>query len=417
MIADDHRKRSSCRLCESSRVRLILAMPSCPPVDHFLLPDQITAQATTYPMDLYMCTDCGHAQLLDVVNPEILFGQYIYTSSSSPDLDAHFSAYVESVARKLNLTEKSFVVDIGSNDGLLLSKFADLGMKIQGVDPAQDIALDAIANGVPTEISFMDDAVAERIKQKHGLADLVCANNVFSHSDDLKQFALAVRSLLKQDGVFVFEVSYLLDLVKNFVVDYIYHEHLAHHSVKPLKLFFESIGMKLFDVERKPVKGGSLRGYASLSTAKWPTNRRIGELIAEENHQGLYTIDLYGQLSDKIHRLAVASKAAVSEANTRTGAVGSYGASATSTVLNYMLDLNQYFAAIVDDNPLRQGRLSPGYHIPVISGEALLASDIRVVFISAWRFADLIVQRNSEFLKSGGTFINPLPDFKIIKDG
>ena len=417
MRVGDYRKRSSCRLCGSSLVQQILAMPDCPPVDHYLLPEQVIEPSKTYPMDLYMCADCGHAQLLDVVNPKILFQQYIYTSKSSPDLDLHFSEYAEAVVRRLDLTPKSFVVDIGSNDGLLLSKFAERGIKIQGVDPAEEIALGAIENGVPTEIAFMNDAVAERIKERHGLADVVCANNVFSHSDDLKQFAIAIRSLLKGDGVFIFEVSYLLDLVQNFVVDYIYHEHLAHHSVKPLKHFFESIGMKLFDVERKPVKGGSLRGYAALSTAKWPTAETIEQRITDEENLRLYSLDSYAELSDKIKTLAASSKAAIHDAVSGNGSVASYGASATSTVLNYMLDLNQYFSAIIDDNPIRQGRLSPGYHIPVISREALLESDTKVVFISAWRFAAMILHKNSAFIKSGGTFINPLPDFKIIKDG
>ena len=412
-----HYKRSTCRLCTSPNVSLIYAMPACPPVDNYRFEEDPQINLPAFPMDLYMCRACGHAQLLDVVDPEILFGNYIYTSGSSPDLDAHFTAYAERLTDYARLSPESLVVDIGSNDGLLLSKFRSKGVRIQGVDASNSVSKQAIDGGIPTIVSFFTAAVAREIRAAIGKADLVCANNVFSHSDNLRGFAEAVRDLLKPDGLFVFEVSYLRDLVENRVVDYVYHEHLAHHSIKPLKIFFESLSMRLIDVERVTTKGGSIRCYAALAKSTWTTQSIVQRMILAEETVGLYRHEVYVALKQEMETIGLKTRVMLEAEVSKGGKVACYGASATSTVITSIFDVNKYFSLIVDDNPIRQGRLSPGYKIQVKSNSEFLAENPAITFIAAWRFADMIISRNKLYLATGGAFIVPLPAFKVVGRG
>jgi SAM-dependent methyltransferase len=407
-------KRSNCRLCLSHDVSMIYPMPACPPVDNYRFENEPEINLPAFPMDLYLCSACGHAQLLDVVDPNILFGHYIYTSSSSPDLDAHFTSYADTIVKYAALGADSLVVDIGSNDGLLLSKFKAHGVRVQGIDPAASVAQQAIAKGIPTVISFINPEAVKSVLDGAGAADVVCANNVFSHSDDLRGFAECARSLLKSDGFFVFEVSYLRDLVENKVIDYVYHEHLAHHSIQPLKMFFESLGMRLFDVERIVTKGGSIRCFAALKGSKWHEKPVIAQMIAEERAIGLYDRKVYDDLKKEMDLIGEKTRSILGAEVAKKVAVASYGASATTTVLNAMFDIDKYISFIVDDNPVRQGRLSPGAKIPVKSKADFLAANPPVTFIAAWRFADMIISRNKEYLDGGGRFIVPLPVFKVV---
>lgn len=407
-------RRKTCRLCDSVKLEKILSFPSSPPVDNYRYANEPEISLPDLPMDLYMCSKCGHAQLLDVVKPEILFGNYIYTSSSSPDLQEHFGAYVEVLKSKVNLNSGDFVIDIGSNDGLLLQKLQAIGCKVQGVDPAESVANRAIENNIPTIVSFLNETVVEGILAESGPADFVTANNVFSHSDDLRNFAQMIRCLLKPEGVFIFEVSYLKDLVENKVLDYVYHEHLAHHSVVPLKRFFESIGMRLFDVEHVNVKGGSIRGFASLVDSSWQDSGSVELFIQDELEIGLYGDDVYRNLTDYFSQLKSQINAELRREMDMGHVIASYGASATSTVLLKLLGIEEFVSFIIDDNVDRQGRLSPGALLPVYPRSFLLDKKPAVTFIAAWRFSDLILSRNAEYLAAGGKFIVPLPSITKV---
>jgi SAM-dependent methyltransferase len=390
-------------------------MPTCPPVDNYRFASEPEINHPAFPMDLYMCSGCGHAQLLDVVSPNILFGNYIYTSGSSTDLDKHFQAYSASIISRFNLGRGSFVIDIGSNDGLFLSKFLANGIKVLGIDPARSVAEKALAAGIPTEISFINQEVVGKVIAEHGLADIVSANNVFSHSDDLRSFAECARDLLKTNGIFVFEVSYLMDLVDGKVVDYIYHEHLAHHSVRPLRMFLESLGMKLIDVERVRTKGGSIRVCATKSTSERIVSVSVAKLEQDELSANLYRLETYRELQDFMLERTRQVVAILSSIKSSGGKIASYGASATATVLNHMMDINQFFSFIVDDNLERQGRLSPGFQIPVKSRNSLTLEQPDLVVISSWRFSEEIISKNKEYLDAGGRFLVPLLELKVVK--
>lgn len=366
-------------------------------------------------MNLYMCKCCGHAQLLDVVNPIILYGNYIYTSGSSPDLNRHFASYAKQVIGYLNLAPGVKILDVGSNDGLLLSKFKDLGFTVLGVDPSEFVASRASERGIRTEIGFFDLEMVDRLLNSYGYVDLVTANNVFSHADNLREFAKCASAVLSENGAFVFEVSYLKDLVDHLVIDYVYHEHLCHHSVKPLKQFLALCGLKLINIERVKTKGGSIRCYSVKAQNSIVPSPIVERMIDEEIAAGLYSHSTYQALHAKMDEISFDVRQYLGQVLADGGSVAAYGASATSTVLNAIMQIDHLVSFIVDDNSERQHRLSPGSMVPVLGASALVEYRPRCVVLSAWRFAPEIISRNQEYLAAGGVFVVPLPELKVIK--
>src|SRR5712691_7734757 len=290
-MSANYRHRSTCRLCESRALDLAFKLNPSPPVDSYVTQSQLREEQECFPMDLYLCRSCGHAQLLDVVSPALLFGNYIYTTTSAPGLVEYFQDYAQKVCARLQPRRGSLVVDIGSNDGTLLAFFKERGLTVLGVDPATDIAMAATQRGMETLPEFFDSRVAGDILRSRGVAAIVTANNVFAHADNLGDMADGIRTLLSPDGVFVFEVSYLLDMLNNMVFDFIYHEHLSHHSVKPLKRFLRQHELHLFGVERTPSKGGTIRCFAQLVGGSRPEHQDVERLIKLEEDAKLYSIE------------------------------------------------------------------------------------------------------------------------------
>jgi hypothetical protein len=378
----------------------------------YLPPERAGEAADRFPLDLFLCRSCGHVQLFDVIDPVRLFANYVYTSASSPGLEDHFRRYADDVADQLALPSGGLVVDVGSNDGTLLRQFVRRGMRVVGVDPAAEIARSATSQGIPTLCGFMDAETAGRVVREHGPAQLCTANNVFAHNDQLGDMAGALASLLAEDGAFVFEVSYLLDTVQGLVFDFIYHEHLCYHSVKPLDAFLRRHGMQLFDVDRVASKGGSLRGFAQLLGGPRPTSPRVAQFIAREESAGLYDPATYRAYIARVNALRDQTVAYVRDCRARGRTVAGYGASATVTTLLHHFQMGDLIDFLVDDNPIRHGTVSPGYGIPVKPPEALDSDRPDVVVILAWRFAQQIMSRRPEYLRHGGTFVVPAPAFQ-----
>lgn len=410
----DYFRRPDCRLCNHSKLDLALQLTPSPPVDAFVPKEKLNISQETFPLDLFVCRDCGHAQLLDVVDPKILFGNYIYETASSPGLVNHFRRYANEVAEYVKPPTGGLVIEIGSNDGTLLSFFKQKGLRVLGIDPATEIAAGATSKGLPTLPEFFGSAVAKSVRKNYGEAVLVCANNVFAHSDSLADMADGVRALLSSDGVFVFEVSYMLDMIENMVFDFIYHEHLCHHAVKPLQRFLAAHGMELINVERVSTKGGSIRVYAQLAGGPRPVLPIVEELIKREEEFGLYSLHCYRNYSAKVEQIREQNAGLIKNLLAQGKTIAAYGASATTTVLTYHFDLGNALKFIIDDNPTRQGLYSPGHHIPVVSAESIYEMKPDYVVVLAWRFADMIIKKHQEYLSQGGRFIIPLPQLQLI---
>jgi SAM-dependent methyltransferase len=409
------KRRKHCRLCEGGNLQLVLPIAASPIGDAYVTADKLHEEQALYPLDLYLCMDCAHVQNLDVVDPEILFRDYIYVTSSSLGLVEHYRRYSDEVSSRLGVTPGSLVVEIGSNDGSLLQFFKALGMRVVGIDPARRIADEATAKGIPTLPEFFSSALARDIRTKHGPAAIVAANNVFAHADDLADIVRGVRVLLDEDGVFVFEVSYLVDIVDRFLFDTVYHEHVCYHSIVPLERFLKRLGMQLFDVQRISSKGGSIRCFSQrLPEGKRPTSPIVGELSGLELERGFGKPEVYRAYGAAIEQRKRALHELIDSGRAAGKTVAGYGASTTVTTLTWHFALMDKLEFLVDDNPRKQGLYSPGCHTPVIASEELYTRRPDYVVVLAWNYAEAIIKRHQRFIAEGGCFVVPLPELRVV---
>ena len=394
----------------------VLSLRPTPPANAFIAERELGTAQDVYPLDVYFCEDCAHVQLLDVVDPGLLFGNYVYVSGTSPVFIKHFKSYAEEiVSAYAPAPAGELVLDIGSNDGTLLRQFQDLGMTVLGVDPARDIAAAATNAGIETMATFFSRKLAGEILTKHGPAKVVTANNVFAHADDLSDITLGVCELLSPDGVFVFEVSYLVDVFENTLFDTIYHEHLAYHTVRPLQGFFDRHGLELIKAERVASHGGSLRGVVQHKDGPHAVDGSVLTRVVHEAEIGLHEAATLQQLGDKIFRVGTELMAFLKSMKASGKRIAGFGAPAKATTLMYQFDMGpDMIDFIVDDSPLKQDLFSPGMHIPVLPSEALYSKRPDAVVVLAWNFAEPIIKKHAAFVEQGGQFIVPLPSVRIV---
>jgi SAM-dependent methyltransferase len=412
------RRRKQCGLCEANEARLreVLRLAPTPPANEFVSQAAVGKPQDTIPLTLLLCETCGHLQLAEIVDPERLFRNYVYVSGTSPVFVEHFRRYAAETISRFQLGKDSLVVEVGSNDGTLLKQYQAQGVpNVLGIDPASEIVKAAQAAGVPTIEAFFGPELAERLRAERGPAALICANNVFAHTESLVGFARGVRTLLADQGVFVFEVSYLVDVVEKLLFDTIYHEHLAYHAVAPLVRFFDKLGMRLFDAERVDTHGGSVRCYVSLSSASHATSERLGLLLELEKKIGVFSPDTYAVYQRRIDERGKLLREKLSALRAEGKHIAGFGAPAKLTGLMYAFGIDgKSIDFIVDDSKWKQGLFTPGTHIPVVSSSALYERNPDWCVIFAWNFADAIIAKHSAYTQKGGHFIVPLPELREV---
>jgi SAM-dependent methyltransferase len=392
-------------LCGGQRLTLVLELVPTPPANAFVSRDELNRRQCCFPLDVFFCEDCCHAQILDVVNPAVLFENYVYVSGTSPVFVAHFESYARSILDQFKPAAGSLVLDIGSNDGTLLRFFQQAGMQVLGVDPARSIAEEATRKGIKTLPAFFSPQLAADIRSKHGAAKVITANNVFAHIDDLESIVEGVRTLLASDGVFVFEVSYLADVFEKTLFDTIYHEHLDYHSVKPLVPFFQRLGMELIEAVRIGSHGGSLRGMAQLKGGPHRVGKSVAEAIAGEKKLGLDHAETFYQFGRNINALKTAVGKLLRDLKAAGKRIAGFGAPAKLTTLMYHFEIGpDLIDFIVDDSPLKQGLFTPGYHVPVLPSSAIYERRPDYVLILAWNFAGPIMKSHQGLRRCGWTF-------------
>lgn len=406
-------RRDTCRGCSGRELDLFFSLAPTPIGDAYVTADKLNISQPSYPIDLYMCRSCGLAQLIDVIDPDVLYGEYIYVTSSSTGLSEHFQGYADSVTNRCKLTPGSLVVDLGSNDGTLLRCFQKRGMTVVGVEPASHIAARATSLGILSISKYFTPSLATEMVNEHGHARLVTANNVFANIDDLMSWVRAVDILLATDGIFVFESYYLADLLENTVFDFIYHEHLSSFSVRPMQALFQRVGLNLIAVERVTTKGGSLRYFVQRAGGPLSDDGTVASMLAFEDRIGLYRKETFVAYADKIQGLKAQTLDFLISAKRDRKSIAGFGASITCTTLIYHFDIGKYLDYLVDDNPAKQDRFSPGIHLPVFPSSALSERKPDYIIILAWRFADTIMKKNQGYLRHGGNFLIPVPEFKI----
>jgi len=411
----DYRRRTTCRMCDSARLEVVMRCEPTPCGDHYVPQGRLDEPQPRYPMDVALCLDCALVQLPDVVNPELLYREYIYNTSISLGLSEHFDRYAARLAEWSGAAPGSLVVDIGSNDGTLLRSFKARGFTVLGVDPARDQARRANASGVTTENAFFTEALARDLRAARGPAAIVTANNVFANVDDLRDLAAGIRVLLAPDGVFTFETGYVADLVRHSVIDNIYHEHLSYYGAIPLQAFFARVGLELIDIEHVETKGGSLRGMVQLAGGPRPANRyAIDRLVRAEQAEGFDRPDAYRAFAGRMDAVRQDLRRRLAAVKRSGTTIAGYGASVGVTTLLYYYGLDEYLDYLVDDNPARHGLYTPGQHLPVLPSAVLADRRPDLVVLLAWRYADPIMRRHEAYRTAGGRFIIPLPSVQEL---
>ncbi len=407
--------KTTCRLCGGSRLTTVLTLTPTPPGNHFVaLADRDKVQAS-YPLGLNFCEDCNHVQLTHVVDPVILYQrQYSYVSSTSPVFVAHLRDYADHITTAYEFPAGSLVIDIGSNDGTALQFFKAKGFQVLGVDPATEVAAIARKNGIDTINDFFSADLATGLGDRFGKAHLITSHNACAHIDDLAGVMRGVEHLLHDDGLFVMEVGYFLDVYTNGWFDTIYHEHVDFHTVIPLIPFFRAHGLEIIDVQRVSPQGGSIRVIAQKSGGRRSVRASVAETTQMERDVGLDRAATYLGFGQKIASIKRELGSMIRGLKERGASIAGFGAPTKATTLLSHFDLGGALDFLVDDNPLKQNLFSPGHHIPVVDQAAMYARKPDYVVILAWNFAADIMKRHRAYLEGGGHFVLPMPKPAIV---
>jgi hypothetical protein len=415
---EDFYLRTRCRMCESSNLEKVIALTPTPPGNNFLKQIELDLPEPIYPLDLYFCQECHHLQLGHVVDPKILYQKdYFYVSGTSSKFVEHLRNYAVDMIQRFSLKLGDLVVDIGSNDGTCLRSFKESGMtRILGVDPATKIAQRATESGIETVGDFFSHELAVRLRKQHGPATFITSHNACAHIDHLDDVIRGVQHWIADDGVFVLEVGYLLDVYENTWFDTIYHEHLDYHTVAPFKKLFARADMELIGVQRVSPQGGSIRVMAQKVNGPRSIDDSVETLIDLEQRSGLDKPETFIQFGRRINEVGAQLRSLIKSLKANGKTIAGYGAATKSTTLLSHFGLGKDdLAFIIDDNPLKQGLFAPATHIPVLATEELYRRRPDYLMILAWNFAEPIMANHQKYAGGGGKFIVPMPVPRIIE--
>ena len=393
---------SNCKVCSSENLSQLLSLGKSPLANNLL--SKIDENFESYPLEVFYCKDCFNCQLSFDVDPNKMFDNYLYKSSTASDLVSHFNKAAKKYIEAFNLGEKSFVVDIGSNDGVGLRYFLEKKINIVGVEPAENLSEISIQNGINTINSYFNEKVTETILNDYGQADLVLASNVFAHSNNLKMIAENAIRLLKPNGVFIIEVQYFINNLEKGDFDNVYHEHFNYWTVSSLNKFFKQLGYPISKVESINTHGGSIRVYVSKS--KKIIDSSAQKFILKEHEFGINNIEKiknYGlnfiTKKDNVHKNLI-------ELKNKDFKIIGYGAPAkATTLLNYLNINSEILEYIIEDNPLKKDKFIPGTGIKIITKDQLKFKP-NIIIVFAWNYFESIKLKNKDLEKSGSKFIS-----------
>lgn len=404
-----------CRSCGFEHLKLVLSLGRMPLANALLSPDQLEQAEPAYPLDLAFCPHCSLVQITETVPPEQLFRDYLYFSSFSDTMLRHAADLSRRITASRGLTSGSLVVEIASNDGYLLQYYRQRSIPVLGIEPALNVARVAQEErGIRTLCEFFDAALAQKLHDQGILADVIHAHNVLAHVADLNSFVEGLRILLHDKGAAVIEVPYLKDLLDHCEFDTIYHEHLCYFSLTALNRLFQRHGLVIYDVERVPIHGGSLRLWAGHAAAARPGDR-VRSLLTEETGWGVDREDYYQEFARGVERLKVSLNLLLQGLKKEGRRVAAYGAAAKgSTLLNYCGIGAETLEYVVDRSTHKQGRHMPGVRLPIHPPARLLESRPDYVLLLTWNFAPEILEQQQEYRRGGGRFIIPVPELRIV---
>jgi SAM-dependent methyltransferase len=406
---------TACRFCRADLTRTFVDLGRSPLSNAFLAADQLRQMEPHFPLHVYVCETCLLVQLEAFATPEHIFGDYLYFSSFSDHWLRHAEAYAARMIPELGLGGDSLVVEVASNDGYLLQYFRQSGVDVLGVEPAANVAKVATAKGVPTEVAFFGTATARRLVAAGKAADLICANNVLAHVPELNDFVAGLRMLLKPSGTITVEFPHLLRLIEERQFDTVYHEHFSYFSLLVVDQVFAEHGLRVFDVDRLPTHGGSLRIHAGhVGEPARQRTERFDAVMADESAAGLAEVATYDRFADSVIDVKCQVLEFLITARREGKVVVGYGAPAKgNTLLNYCGVGPELMPFTVDRSPHKQGRYLPGVQIPIFAPERILACRPDYVFILPWNIKDEVIEQMAAVRDWGGRFVVPIPNIQL----
>jgi hypothetical protein len=408
--------RNNCRLCLSKEIEMAVNMGKSPISEKYVKKENLENIIPKVSLNLYFCKNCSHVQLIDVVNPDFLWADFTFKTARDIKLINHFKDYVERVINVQQINDEDLILDIGSNDGTLLQCFKDKGLQnILGVDPASQIVDQANLSGIKTIKGYFNLELANKISSINGKAKVITANNVFAHMDDLRGMLEAIKFMMNEESIFVFEVSYLLDVVKKMLIGTIFHEHLSYHSIISLKQFLNSFNLDIIKVERGPEQGGSIICYAKIKKQSNKIHNSVFELIALEKKEKLDKIETIQKMNDQLIDLKNELNKIIKKIKHENKTISGFGAARSGTTFLSYFGIGNHIDYLYDDNKEKHFKFSPGDQIEVLPTKDINENKPDYLIILAWIHADIIISKNQNYLENGGAFLRFFPKIEIIK--
>ncbi len=405
----------TCRICGSSQLYSFLDLGYMPIPNGFIDKKDLNKLEMTYPLRVCVCENCWLMQLEHVIPAEIMFRNYLYVPSTSKTMLNHFKQMSEETIKVSGARKGNLVIDIGSNDGALLSDYKKSGMEILGIDPAENIVRDANKRGIRTLAAYFSEKTAEDVVKKYGTAKIMAGTNVIAHINDLHDVVKGIKILLDKQGIFVMEAPYVIDLLDNNEFDTIYHEHLSYFSIRPLIRLFEMYGMQIIDVRKQFIHGGSVRVYVSHKNSKYTIHPRVEKFITEENLKKLHLRNTYEEFARRVKVIKRDVISFLKRIKKENRSVIGYGASAKGNVFtNYCNITTELLDYVVDSTPYKHGKYTPGTHLPIYPESKLDKDTPDYALLLSWNFADEIIEKQKKYRERGGQFIVTIPYLKII---
>lgn len=408
-------QQAGCRFCGTKLEHTFVDLGMSPLCESFLLGEQLNQMEAFYPLHAYVCGKCFLVQLEAYVTPEHIFNDYAYFSSYSDSWLAHAKKYTEQMVERFGIGEKSFVVELASNDGYLLQYFVEKRVPVLGIEPAANVAAVAMKKGVPSLVRFFGRETARGLVAEGKQADLLLGNNVLAQVPDLNDFVAGMKILLKPAGVITMEFPHLQRLMAENQFDTIYHEHFSYFSFVTAERIFAAHGITLFDVEELPTHGGSLRifGRHSEDVSK-PVTTRATELRAREEAAGTMRLETYSRFAEQVKETKRKLLEFLIVAKRGGKKIAGYGAPGKgNTLLNYCAIRTDFLDYTVDRNPYKHGRFLPGTHVPIFSPERIQETKPDYLLILPWNLKDEIIKQNAFIREWGGKFVVPIPEVQV----